>query len=315
MNKTQVLYIAGSGRCGSTLLGSALEQVDGFFSPGELMNLWDRGIIDQHPCGCGLPLERCALWSRVVEQMGSEDIYARARAMMKLQRTVARTRHLPLLMSKPGRRRLATDLAPYVARLEQLYTSIRNVTGARVVVDGSKDPAYASVLRMAPSLEVHVLHLVRDPRAVVYSWQRRKELFPTTAGAKTPKVYMERHGIVKSTVYWVGLNLGVEAIRRELPSDRYLCLTYEDFVREPVTQLRRILSFLDIDVGSFPFVQDRALILAPNHSVSGNPSRFSTGAVQLKQDNEWRRHMPSHHKRLVALLSWPLGIRYRYFRP
>jgi hypothetical protein len=312
MDKTQVLYIAGSGRCGSTLLGSVLEQVDGFFSPGELMNFWDRGIIDQHPCGCGLPLEACALWSRVVKQLGGQNIYARARAMMKLQRTVARTRHLPLLMSKRGRQRLAEDLAPYVARLDQLYTSIQQVTGARVVVDGSKDPAYASVLRMAPSLEVSVLHLVRDPRAVAYSWQRRKELFPA-ASDKVPKVYMHRHGIMKSTVYWVGFNLGIEAIRRELPSDRYLCMNYEDFVREPVAQLRRILAFLDVDPSSFPFVQNGALILAPNHSVSGNPSRFSTGAVQLKQDDEWRHRMRAEHKRLVALLSWPLGIRYGYF--
>jgi hypothetical protein len=313
MDKTQVLYIAGSGRCGSTLLGSVLEQVDGFFSPGELMNLWDRGIIDQHPCGCGLPLAACTLWSRVVEQVDGEDIYARARAMMKLQQTVARTRHVPLLVSKLGRRRLDADLAPYVARLDQLYTSIQQVTGARVVVDGSKDPAYASVLRMAPSLEVSVLHLVRDPRAVAYSWQRRKELFPAVSD-RAPKVYMERHGTVKSTVYWVGFNLGIEAIRRELPSDRYLCLNYEDFVREPVTQLRRILAFLGIDLGSFPFVQDGALILAPNHSVSGNPSRFSTGAVQLKQDDEWRHHMRARHKRLVTLLSWPLGARYGYSR-
>jgi hypothetical protein len=313
MDKTQVLYIAGSGRCGSTLLGSALEQVDGFFSPGELMNLWDRGVIDQHPCGCGLPLESCALWSRVVKQVGGEDSYARARAMMKLQRTVARTRHLPLLMSKLGRRRLAADLAPYVARLDQLYTSVQQVTGARVIVDGSKDPAYASVLRMAPSLEVSVVHLVRDPRAVVYSWQRRKELFPA-ASSGVPKVYMKRHGIVKSTVYWVGFNLGIEAIRRQFPSHRYLRLSYEDFVREPVTQLRRILAFLGIDHDSFSFVQDGTLILAPNHSVSGNPSRFSTGAVRLRQDDEWRHHMRARYKRLVTLLSWPLGIRYGYFR-
>jgi hypothetical protein len=312
MDKMKVLYIAGSGRCGSTLLGSALEQVKGFFSPGELMNFWDRGIIDQHPCGCGMRLEQCELWGPVVRHVGrDEDPYTRARKMMRLQRRVARTRHLPLLMSEVGRRRLGTDIEAYVAALDDLYSSIRRTTGARVLVDGSKDPAFAYLLRLAPSLEVYVLHLVRDPRAVVFSWQRRKELFPTTSSG-TPKVYMEQHRVLKSTAYWVGFNLGIEAMRRELGPDRYLRIAYEDFVREPMAHLKRIMTFLDVNVDSFPFVRDGEMVLAPNHSVSGNPSRFSTGVVRFRPDDEWQRRMQLGHRRLVTLLSWPLGHRYGY---
>jgi Sulfotransferase family len=311
MDRMKILYVAGSGRCGSTLLGSALEQIDGFFSPGELINLWDRGIIDQHPCGCGMTLEQCELWGRVVRQVGGEDPYTRASEMMKLHRAVGRTRHLPLLMSEVGRRRLMTGIESYVATLDDLYSSIRRTTGARVLVDGSKDPSYAQLLRLAPSLEVYVLHLVRDPRAVVFSWQRRKELFPT-ATSETPKVYMEQHRVVKSTTYWMGLNLGIEAMRRQLAPNRYLRIAYEDFIREPVAQLEGVMAFLDIDIGSFPFVHDHELTLRPNHSVSGNPSRFATGTVKLRADDEWRRRMHARHKRLVTLLSWPLSHRYGY---
>jgi hypothetical protein len=311
MDKMKVLYVAGSGRCGSTLLGSALEQINGFFSPGELINLWERGIVDQHPCGCGMQLERCELWGRVVQQVAGENSSTRAREMIRLQHAVGRTRHLPLLMSEVGRRRLLTGMEPYVAALDDLYGSIQRTTGARVLVDGSKDPSYACLLRQAPSLDVHVLHLVRDPRAVVFSWQRRKELFPSATG-EAPKVYMEQHRAGKSTAYWVGLNLGIEAMRRELAPNRYLRIAYEDFIRDPVAQLKGIMSFLDLDIDSFPFVRDDELILMPNHSVSGNPSRFSTGAVKLRADDEWRRRMPTRHKRLVTLLSWPLSQRYGY---
>jgi hypothetical protein len=311
MDRMKILYVAGSGRCGSTLLGSALEQIDGFFSPGELINLWDRGIIGQHPCGCGLPLEKCELWGRVVRQVAGEDPYRRASEMMELHRTVARTRHLPLLMSEVGRRRLMTGMESYVATLDDLYSSIRRTTGARVLVDGSKDPAYAYLLGLAPSLDVYVLHLVRDPRAVVFSWQRRKELFPATT-SEAPRVYMEQHRVMKSTAYWMGLNLGIEAMRRELDPSRYKRITYEDFIREPVAQLEGLMAFLDIDVDSFPFVHDHELILRPNHSVSGNPSRFATGTVKLRADDEWRRRMRPRHRRLVTLLSWPLSQRYGY---
>jgi hypothetical protein len=110
----------------------------------------------------------------------------------------------------------------------------------------------------------------------------------------------------------VGLNLGIEAMRRELAPNRYIRLAYEDFIREPVAQLKGIMAFLDINVDSFPFVHDGELTLMPNHSVSGNPSRFSTGTVKLRADDEWRRRMPPRHERLVMLLSWPLSHRYGY---
>jgi hypothetical protein len=54
------------------------------------------------------------------------------------------------------------------------------------------------------------------------------------------------------------------------------------------------------------------MVLAPNHSVSGNPSRFSTGVVKFRPDDEWQQRMQLGHKRIVTLLSWPLGHRYGY---
>jgi hypothetical protein len=308
-DRVTVLYIAGSGRCGSTLLGSALEQIEGFFSPGELSNLWERGIRDVHPCGCGLPLERCAVWRKALGPVVGDDA-AVVRSMIELRGKVARTRHLPLLLSESGRQRLSPALERYVATLDRLYTSIGAATGANIVVDGSKDPAYAIVLGMSPSVDLYILHLVRDPRAVAYSWQRKKPLLPATGGDS--RIYMERHGPVRSTVYWVGLNAGVEAIRWQVPSNRYLLMTYEDLVREPTVQLRRIMAFLGLDVDAFPFVKPGELALTPNHSVSGNPSRFSSGVVRLQPDEEWRRRMRAAHKQLVTVLSWPLSLRYGY---
>jgi Sulfotransferase family len=305
-----VLYIAGSGRCGSTVLGSVLEQIDGFFSPGELLHFWDRGVIDQHPCGCGSPVQHCPLWGRVIQEIGAEDPQALAREMIELLYKVSRLRQLPMVVSGVGRHVLAGPLEAYVTGLSRLYSSIQRVTGVPVLVDGSKDPCHAYLLGMVPSVKLHLLHLVRDPRAVTYSWQRKRQLFPMTANQRT--VYMHQHSILKSTAMWNGFNIGIEAVRTRLSPDRYLRMTYEDFAREPVAQLRRIMAFLDVPVDSFPFVRPGELLLGRNHSVSGNPSRFATGAVQLRSDDEWRRGMRSIDKRLVMLLSWPLSMRYGY---
>src|SRR6476469_754930 len=55
-----VLFIAGWGRSGSTLLDRMLGQVPGVFSAGELRDIWDRGVREDRLCGCGQPFHECA---------------------------------------------------------------------------------------------------------------------------------------------------------------------------------------------------------------------------------------------------------------
>ena len=62
----KVLYIAGWGRSGTTLLDNLLGQIEGFTSTGELHNLWQRGLIDGRDCGCGLRLTDCPFWQEVL---------------------------------------------------------------------------------------------------------------------------------------------------------------------------------------------------------------------------------------------------------
>ena len=55
----------------------------------------------------------------------------------------------------------------------RLYRAIGEVTGARLIIDSSKVPSGAALLSHA-GVEAHLLHVVRDPRVVAYSWQRPK---------------------------------------------------------------------------------------------------------------------------------------------
>jgi len=65
-NKIKVLYITGWGRSGSTILDNIMGQIDGFFSVGELRYIWDRNLIENRLCGCGVPLEECPIWSQIL---------------------------------------------------------------------------------------------------------------------------------------------------------------------------------------------------------------------------------------------------------
>src|SRR5919112_111664 len=66
-----VLYIAGDGRSGSTLLARILGQADGAFSAGEVRYLWERGMWENRTCECGRAFADCPFWSRVVDRLRS----------------------------------------------------------------------------------------------------------------------------------------------------------------------------------------------------------------------------------------------------
>jgi hypothetical protein len=171
----RVLYIAGSGRSGSTILDRILGQLDGWFSVGELVNLWERGLIAGRKCGCGVPVPQCPLWTAVLSRAFGAPVGVDARRMALLGRQRVRPGSLPPLLAARGRT-AAPDGDEYRATLARLYRAVHDHTGCRVIVDSSKSPVYAELLATLPGADVSVVHLVRDPRASAYSWLRKKRL-------------------------------------------------------------------------------------------------------------------------------------------
>ena len=64
--KVKVLYIAGLGRSGSTILGNTLGQLEGFAHVGELLEIWTILASGRVACGCGVPVAACNIWGDVL---------------------------------------------------------------------------------------------------------------------------------------------------------------------------------------------------------------------------------------------------------
>jgi hypothetical protein len=60
------------------------------------------------------------------------------------------------------------------------------------------------------------------------------------------------------------------------------------------------------------YIQDDSIRLGGNHTVSGNPSRFSSGSVRLRRDDEWRSKQRLTDRAISTTLSLPLLRRYDY---
>jgi hypothetical protein len=305
-----VFSVVGAGRSGTTVLASILGEVDGFQSAGELRWFWERGIAEQRPCGCGKIPERCPVWSVVASRV-SEAQAGRGWSLPEIvaaQHEVARRRSLFRLLRALDRGVGGWQALDLVLKVTgNTVRAYADVTGARVIVDTSKRPQDAAVLAMLNHVEHYVLHIVRDPRAVVHSWRRRKS-FSSESGSRT----MGTRSLPASVRAWLFNSIGAELLRRRLPESRWLHMRYEDFAANPRSSVDSILRFLGEGSAVTPFTSDDTVTLHPNHIVAGNPSRFTTGSVQIRADEEWRNTLPRHEQRLVEWLTKPLMVRYGY---
>ncbi|UWP79432.1 sulfotransferase [Dactylosporangium fulvum] len=303
---TRVLYLAGWGRSGSTLAESLLDQVPDLVGVGEIKFLWERGLQQNRRCSCGTPLRSCDFWVQVLkEAFGGIPGDAEAGRLDAASRRF-RTRHLPGLLLRSAGPPDTEELRWYFGVLRRLYAAVAEVSGAKVVVDSSKFPSYLTALLRVPGLDLRVAHIVRDPRAVAYSWQRLKHDPDAPNGALMPRMHP---GF--TALYWSAWNLATERIARRagLP---YFRFRYEDLVADPAGTVRSVTRLSGVPEAELPLDGRGELLVRPTHQVSGNPVRFRSGAVPLRLDDEWTTRMPSRHRYLTGAVTVPLRHRYGY---
>ena len=164
-----VLYIGGEGRSGSTILAGLLGNQDAFFPVGEFRTVWQALNTDEL-CGCGESFSSCEFWRQVGEQVFGGWHRVDVEGMLKMDRRFARHRSIPGLLVASLREPETSSLNEYRQLLGRLYAAVKQVSGCSVIVDSTKDPSYAFLLRNVPRLDLRFVHLVRDGRGVAYSW-------------------------------------------------------------------------------------------------------------------------------------------------
>jgi Sulfotransferase family len=285
----EVLYFTGWGRSGSTLLTNLLGELDSYFCAGELAAISEPGML----CGCGEAVVACPFWRPILDGVEAATGPLDMPELKRMRLAQAPPRRVPGMLLQ---RTLTPEQRHLAARFDALYAGMARTTGARVIVDNSKDPGLAALL--ARTLErMAFVHLVRDPRASAYSW------------AKNPHGGLPRFGLAHSSLRWLEWNgFGDLAIRRH----RHLRVRYEDFVADPRAVLRAITAVAGTGTVPDDLVVDGAVRIGPNHTVGGNPGRFRTGMVSLKADEAWRDGLSAAERKLVTALALPLLHRYGY---
>ncbi len=98
----RVLYIGGSGRSGSTLVERMLGALPGVCNVGEVVLMWERGLLRGERCGCGIPLPQCPFWRAVGDvAFGGWEAF-NVQEFLALKRSVDRHRLIPGLLADGG---------------------------------------------------------------------------------------------------------------------------------------------------------------------------------------------------------------------
>lgn len=245
---SSIVYIAGMPRSGSTLLGRLISAKFNAQFCGELMHM-DGLCAPDELCGCGRHLSCCEFWEPAVGLLRSVDGPTLRESIRKYLETGASCRSTKLI-----------DL-------------VREVTQAlmgrgRPLVDSSKHPRFARLHLLAnKELDLHVLHILRDPSAVIWSVSGRPLRKPEVVGVEVhlrtfpPRAVADR---------WRRQNAEVQQLRAL--ASTYQTARLEDIAASPDEVIWQLGMTCGLDVS-------RGDVM--DHSLRGNPSRFEPLQVDV----------------------------------
>ncbi len=266
-----------------------LGEVQGFLNVGEAARyLFEAGMQARGiPCGCGKPVSACEFWKDMLPIIPPD--------LPQIGARLIRIRRFPSISSRSGGRGLSPDEKRILSSMEQVYKQVRRQTGCEVIVDSSKDPSTGLMISLIPEVELHVLHLVREPSNVVASWTSKKG-------------YLRTHSFLNSIRYWWSYNVFSEKLREHAKS--YTRIRFEDFVREPEEFLREITTTVMGRPIPTPFLHGNEAVVQIQHHLAGNPDKLSTGSLTIGG----RAAKPTSPLRrlIVNFLTFPLQYRYGY---
>jgi hypothetical protein len=220
------LTISGSGRSGTTIISVLLSQGPAVLNIGQLRDVLAAWAAD-HPCTCGETLSTCSLWGPLRQRLwptaSAADL---AEADRALRRAMADAARLPDWNDSAALQALAATHRAAFDRLGDMLRGLVEISGARLLVDSSKSPEFALACHLSGAVDLHVLNLVRDPRAVACSWARKK---PGRLGPRLAAWGQRQRRIAR----W-----------KETAFVHHRMLSYEDFVASPQGALRSVLDWL-----------------------------------------------------------------------
>ncbi len=299
MQAIQVIAVSGSGRTGSTLLSLLLSQDAHVFNLGQLRDLWLSYANECH-CSCDNALPQCPVLGVAVKQVFGPDVESAMTNMSaNMQAFFKDASRLKDWGSSDSLRKLSDLHADFLSRLRAFLDALSDLTGTHSFVDTSKSPEMALAFSLLEGVDTKVVNLARDPRAVAYSWYKKKKNLK--AATRFSRLWAKRQQM-----------LGKWAQSRQ---DSIIQVRYEVFAARPEECVGDILRWASLPIREGMFTSpNRAQISWENQHLfpHANESilRERKTDIEIIPADSWLRASPWLVRLLAIVYTYPLGWKY-----
>jgi hypothetical protein len=290
-SKIKVVYIGGLQRSGSTILGRVLGSVRGVFYAGEIKFLPHVASANEE-CSCGNPVQECNVWSNIIKNID----------LQKLATINKKNRVRDFVTGM-------VDSSFDVDEVTKTYKKIRERTGCTTIVDSSKFPSYAHVLEMSDHIDISVIHIVRDPKSVAHSWWKR----PLDDKSKDTGILSRNiseilsNNPVRVSLFWLVWNYVLNNMYRT--SSKYTIIKFSEFCDDPTGITDKIIDSFELPGDGAEWVGDRTVNLKAGHNIWGNPDRFESGDVFIRESESevaWQGFFGSSVESIISGITYPM---------
>jgi len=281
----KIIYITGNNRSGSTVLDFLLGEHPFICSLGELHHLHKYTTVENKVCGakgsaskkyicsCGKTVCECNFWLNAERFLGRklQDVELILDSKKNLKKELnfswlIKRKNLVILKKKliskiinkkPMilKNKIIFDLSGYrkiACNHFELCEAVSLATSKPYIIDSSKIPHRFVYLSMLDREKTIIIHLVRNPVAVVYSMMKRG---------------IDIDEAIKT---WLQLERVINNLLKTISPDKKIFVRYEDLCEKPEKTLSLICNKINIKFN----IKMINLTNAGKHHIQGSPSKY-----------------------------------------
>lgn len=266
----KICYILGAGHCGSTLLNLLLNGHSNILGLSEIYQLpGDLNDIKN--------LTSSNFWTEVEKFLQS----SREKSFKDL--SVDFPTFIEALRWPEDKKN------EWCADNKALFQSLHEISECRYLVDSSKWHHRLYLLSECYQVDLQVIHLVRDGRAIINSYYRKYSSFFT--------------GFRR----WLSPSIAAFYLKNKIGTNHWLQVHYEQLADHPEKILRTICTFLDLEY-------EEKMLSFRNHEyygVGGNRMRTRDDDT-IRKDESWKQELSTRNRLLFNILGGWLNKYYGY---
>lgn len=268
----KLVYIAGIGHNGSTMLDLLLDKSSGITSLGQLNELF----LPYDPRYEDDP-RRASFWRSVQSKLGP----ARVDKLRAVNSSILKEKRIAhLLFSQAARREFSKINSALLGVIAEALPD-------EILLDSSKNVSRCLGLTELSDFELYVVHLVRDIRGYVSSYNKRRR-----------EIGRSQH-YFRPSATWFLKNIAGEYVGRSF-SGRYLHVSFEQLTDAPTRAIDEIERFLEHDLTGSRLVVNGSATLDPASSLAFGGNRI----LHRREPLAFRRERTAFDSATTSLAYW-----------